>query len=573
MGTIKTLFTTFIIFSFFCTVNAQTTNYPHLRNNGQTKQLIVDGSPILLLCGELGNSSSSTPAYTDMVLAKCKQLGLNSVIAGICWDQFEPSEGSFDYTNIDGLISSAEKYGLKLVVIWFGSYKNGLSSYTPIWVKTEQKRFPRVIGPSMEALISGQDSISYYKNILSPFFEATWKADAKAFAALMHHIKMIDKHHTVVMIQVENEAGTYGVDIDRQPVAKALFNSPVPGELIRYLKQHQSNMVPTLKEAWSKSGNKENANWTETFGEQAIDAFMSWHFAKFIEHVAAAGKAEYNIPMYCNAWLLQPKHKGKQGRYPTGGPIHTMLDIYNAAAPSIDLLSPDIYSPDFKQYCIAYKHAGNTLFIPECRLDEALTAKASWVFGDRAAIGFAPFGIERLSENSPIVEGYKVLKELMPFITKYQGTDRLKAVYKQEAPKHKGINVGEWDFDAGELTLEDKGYTQVTFGQYIFNVEFNGKQDGCFAMFIQLSNDEFIVTGNNVRITFLNVDKQKVSELLYAEQGNYAKGRWVTRRHLNGDETAHGVAVSFPTSNDTFALENRQDIVKLRLYSYQSVVK
>lgn len=555
--------------------SAQPSNKPHLKNNGNATQLVVDGKPMLLLCGELGNSSSSSISYAAESLAKCKQLGLNSAIASISWEQFEPQEGKYDYSLIDGLIKEAEKNNLKLVVIWFASYKNGLSSFAPAWVRRDQQRFPRMIGPSIEGLTGGADQASYYKNILSPFFEASWKADAKAFAQMMKHIKETDTHHTVVMMQVENEAGAYGVDIDRQPVARKLFNSAVPQELLKYLHTHEADLTPAMAKAWKARQTKAGANWKETFGTVAIDAFMAWHFARYLEQVTAAGKKAYDIPMYYNAWLKQPKHEGMPGRYPSGGPIHSMLDIYRAASPSIDLLCPDIYHPEFKRYCLAYAHKGNTLFIPECRPGEDMAAKATWVVGERAGIGFAPFGVERIQEGTSLTECYRVLSQLMPYVTAAQGTKKIRTVFKQVIPKIKGVNVGEWDFDAGELEKEDAGSIKVSMGNWVFDVSYTNqlKGEAAFAMFIQLSDDEFIVTGRNVRMNFECKDNAKTAELIDAEQGEFEGGKWTVRRRLNGDETAHGVAVSFPTSIDVFRPETQQDIVKLKLYSYKRVAQ
>lgn len=557
-----------LLFSF--TLNGQSVNRPHLKNNGKVTQLIVNGKPTLLLSGELGNSSSSVVEYADLGFEKCKKLGLNSVIASVSWEQFEPIEGQYNYDEIDGLIRNAEKHGLKLVIIWFASYKNGLSSFAPEWVKKDQKRFPKVIGPSIDGLMGGEDTSLYYKSILSPFFEETWKADAKAFAMLMKRIKQVDKNQTVVMMQVENEAGTYGVALDQQPKAKDLFNGPVPKKLVQYLKNHEKDLVPAMTKAWGTNGKKMDGNWDEVFGSLAIDAFMAWHFAYFMEQVTAAGKAEYDIPMFYNAWLKQPKHEGMHGRYPTGGPIHTVLDVYRAASPNVDLLCPDIYHPEFKQYCVAYDHPGNPLFVPECRIDEAMAAKAYWVVAEKKGIGFAPFGIERVSEESSLVEGYQILEQLMPLILERQGTDKMRGLYKQVTPKRKGVNVGEWDFDAGELEAEDKGFINVEFGNWIFDISFAEqiKGEASFGLILQLSDDEFIITGKNLRIQHRHKNESFKVDQVYAQQGEFVDGKWKIRRWLNGDETAHGVVVSFPTSIDAFLPENRQDIVKIKLYAY-----
>ncbi|MBL4559342.1 MAG: DUF5597 domain-containing protein, partial [Labilibaculum sp.] len=502
---------------FSITLNGQSKKRPHLKNNGNATQLIIEGEPSLLLCGELGNSSSTTLEYLDLAFEKCKKLGLNSVLATISWDQFEPVEGQFNYNEIDGLIKNAEKHDLKLVIIWFAAWKNGYSSYAPEWVKKDRVRFPRVIGTSMERLMGGKDTSIYNKNTLSPFFEETWKADAKAFAKLMKRIKQIDENQTVVMVQVENEVGTYGVALDQQPKALKLFNGPVPKQLTQYLKKHVADLVPAMTKAWNTNGNKMEGSWDEVFGTMAIDAFMAWHFAGFLEQVTVAGKAEYDIPMFYNAWLKQPKHDNMQGRYPTGGPIHTVLDVYRAASPSVDLLSPDIYHPAFKQYCEAYDHPGNVLFIPECRIDEAMVGKAYWTIAEKDGIGFAPFGIERVSEESSLVEGYRILDQLMPLITERQGTDKLMGIYRQVSPSKRKVDVGMWDFDAGDLEMEDKSYTKASIGEWIFNVQFMRmfKDEPAFGLILQLSDDEFIITGKNLRFEFAHKDKSLRVEQVY----------------------------------------------------------
>lgn len=563
-----TLIIMVLLISF--TSSGQLTKRPYLKTNEHSTQLVVNGEPTLLLSGEIGNSSSSVLEYAELAFEKCKRLGLNSVLATIAWEHFEPSEGIFNYKEIDGLIKCAEKYDLKLIIIWFGAYKNGQSSYAPEWVKKDMERFPRVLGPSMTRLLGGEDPAIYNKNILSPFFEETWKADALAFAKLMERIKQVDKKQTVVMIQVENEVGTYGVAIDEQPKALDLFNGKVPIELTQYLEKHVNDLVPAMAKAWSENGKKVDGKWGEVFGDMAVDAFMAWHFASFLERLTSEGKKIYNIPMFYNAWLKQPKHQNMHGRYPTGGPIHTVLDIYRAASPSVDLLSPDIYHPEFKQYCQAYDHPGNTLFIPECRLDEATIAKAYWIIAEKNGIGFSPFGIERISEESSLVEGYKILNQLMPLILERQGTEKLRGVYKQEEPKRRGVNVGEWDFDAGELEKGDKIYTSIEMGDWVFNINYNKRLEGqsAFGLIMQLSEDEFIITGKNLSVTHEHKNKSLRADQVYVQQGEFIEGQWKVRRWLNGDETAHGITLSLPTSQDIFLPSDRQDIVKIKLYAY-----
>ena len=541
-----------------------------VKKNG-TLQLQVNGESLLLLAGELGNSTSSTLSYAELAFEKCKRLGLNSVLVTVAWEQFEPKEGEFNFREIDGLIDLAEKKDLKLIVIWFGAFKNGFSSYAPEWVKTDLERFPRVLAPASRRDFSDPDSVLFNKNTLSPFFEETWKADANAFASLMKRIREKDKEQTVIMVQVENEVGTYGVVLDQQEKAKELYTSEVPGRLLQYLEHNYANLVPTMRKAFDERGHFHQGTWEEVFGELSIDAFMAWHFASFLEKLTAAGKKEYDIPMYYNAWLKKPDEDVKTGSYPTGGPIHTVLDIYKAASPSVDMLCPDIYHPAFKQYCLAYNLPGNPLFVPECRIDEAMVAKAYWVIGEMHGMGFAPFGIERVEQESSLVEGYRVLNQLMPLISERQGTDKLSVAYRQKSPTKRKVDVGEWEFDVGELEMEDSGVAEISMGEWIFKIGFTSqiKNEAAFAMIMEIDENEFLITGRNVRINEVrNLDGDSEAGFIFAKQGDFVDGVWETRRWLNGDETAHGIVLSLPTSIDVFAPENRQDIVRFKLFKY-----
>ena len=135
--------------------SAQQKRLPHLRKQGAATQLIVDDKPFLVLAGELGNSSSSNQEYMRPIWPRLKSLNLNTVLIPVYWEIIEPTEGKFDFTLVDGLIQDARKHNLRLVPLWFASWKNSMSCYAPAWVKTNQQRFPRSeekTGAGMEIL-------------------------------------------------------------------------------------------------------------------------------------------------------------------------------------------------------------------------------------------------------------------------------------------------------------------------------------------------------------------------------------------------------------------------------------
>ena len=175
---------------------SQSNTLPHLVSRGTAKQLIVHDNPFLVLGGELGNSSASSLDYMRPVWEKLTTMHLNTVLIPVYWELMEPEEGKFDFALIDSLLNSSRDHHLKVVLLWFGLWKNNMSCYAPSWVKTNQSRFPRA-----------QDQSGKGLEILSAFSKNNLDVDIKAFTALMKHIRATDKSHTVIMMQVENEIG------------------------------------------------------------------------------------------------------------------------------------------------------------------------------------------------------------------------------------------------------------------------------------------------------------------------------------------------------------------------------
>ena len=170
---------------------------PHLNKQGKTTQLIVDDKPFLILGGELGNSTFTSMEYMEPVWPKLKTMNMNTVLAPVYWELIEPVEGKFDFELLDKLVKEARNNNLKIVFLWFCSWKNSMSSHAPSCVKKNQARFPRI-----------KDDKGISHEILTPFSENNLEADLKAYQALLKHLKESDGNdHTVIMIQTENEIG------------------------------------------------------------------------------------------------------------------------------------------------------------------------------------------------------------------------------------------------------------------------------------------------------------------------------------------------------------------------------
>ncbi|MCB0853340.1 MAG: beta-galactosidase, partial [Bacteroidetes bacterium] len=324
---------------------------PHLRPKGNTTQLIVDGKPFIILGGELGNSTATTVENMKPVWPKLTAMNLNTVLIPVFWELVEEQEGVFEFGLYEELILEARRNGMKIIFLWFGSWKNSMSSHAPGWVKLNQNKYPRV-----------KDDQGVSQEILSSFSKNVLEADKKAFVKFMEFIRDFDgEEHTVIMVQVENEIGMLPTARDFQALAEMAFQSNVPVELTKYLKKNRESLVPEFKEIWEKNGTRTGGNWEHIFGKGLYtdEIFMAWYYAQFANELTKAGKAVYPLPMFVNAALNRPNTP--PGKYPSAGPLPHIMDVWKAGAPDIDFLSPDFYNPDFQHWCDLYTRQNDPL--------------------------------------------------------------------------------------------------------------------------------------------------------------------------------------------------------------------
>lgn len=527
---------------------------PHLRRQAGATQLIVDGAPFLIRGGELSNSHGE-PAYLQPFWTKMKGLNLNTVIAPVYWDQIEPAEGKFDFATVDGLLGDARANGMKLVLLWFGSWKNSMSCYTPGWVKTDHTRFPRA-----------RDSIGRPLEILSPFSAANAEADAKAFASVMRHLREVDsQHHTVVLVQVENEIGMIPEARDRLAAANAAFAARVPAELLSYLSEHRAALAPELRQRWEAAGARTDGNWTEVFGTGVAteEIFMAWFFARYVQEVAQAGRAEYPVPLYVNAALIRPGYL--PGQYPSAGPLPHLIDVWRAGAPVIDFISPDIYFPNFTEWADRYARSGNPLFVPEALRSTDSAVNNLYAFGARGAIGFAPFGIESISEPAAglLAASNDTIAQLTPLILAHQGKTTLTALLPPAAEQRQPHAV---EFGSVVLGVTYERLASPGLADGVINEAGDRPASRALlpagAIVIQTGADEFVFAGIGVTVTFEpSPGGDAQVGILSCEEGRYANGQWQHIRWLNGDQTHQGRHLRLEPGKFT--------VQRIRLYRYR----
>ena len=542
---------------------------PHLQKQGTATQLIVDGKPFLAVTGEMGNNTATSLENMQPIWSKLVAGNLNCVLAAVHWAQLEPIEGQYEFALVDGLIQEARRNNLKLVFLWFGSWKNGLSSYVPYWVKKDYKRFPRI-------QIKGGKSIE----LLSTLGDATRDADARAYRALMRHIKEVDgQRHTVLMVQVENEVGVLRDSRDRSAPANRAFAGAVPRELMTYLQQHKDTLSPELREVWTANGSKTSGTWEEVFGPGKPDSvdmpiqtnspplsqeeyqtgwrklhwpvdeiFMAWNYARFVGKVIEEGKAEYNIPMYVNAWLQQP-NMAWPGTYPSGGPLPQVHDIWRAGAPAADVLAPDLYLQYFDEVCERFTRNGNPLFIPETSANAANVMSA---FGKYNAIGFSPFGIERsVGPDTELAAAYRVISQLAPAIVAQQGKGTITAVRLNRGDAPLNVKLGDYTLNlsyigAGRVPIAPE--PTAAGQQRPPGAAAQGPPPvQAAAILIAAGPDEFYfgAGAGGLRIGFTpNTAGPRIVGLGDVQEGKFVGGKWRVVRQLGGDDTGQGEILS-----------------------------
>lgn len=497
---------------------AQAAEFPKLVQQNGRYALMVDGQPYLVLGGQVHNSSD-WPSELPQIWESMAALHANTVEAPVYWEQFEPEEGRFDYTNVDQLIEGARAHQLHVVLLWFGTWKNGNNHYVPVWVKTDARRFPRVIRPDGTPI-----------DVMSPLGKNTLEADKTAFVALMQHLKQIDlEQHTVLMVQVENESGNIGSVRDNSPEANRLIAGQVPPDMLA-------------------AAQKQAGAWRDVFGADADELFQLYYQAKYINAIAAAGKAVFPIPCYINVWIDYPAAQLPQRQvelpgiaYPSGGAVQKVVGLWRKLAPSIDMIGPDIYTDDsqfYRETLAAYHRADNPLWVPETGRSDNFGKFFFYAIGD-GAIGFSPFGVDRTGWNilgdepwSAHARNFALVGPIDREVARLEFEGKLKTAVEEPGEVTRELDFGEW-----------KATVAFGFPQPDGRRPPGTKNAHAAAVVAQMGPDEFLVTGVDASVIFHLPGKLPWihSQILTAEQGVYENGTWKPIRIWNGDETDRGL--------------------------------
>ena len=531
--------------------------------------LLVDGKPFIMLAGEVHNSDSSSPAYMEQIWKIAEELGMNSLLLPVTWEMVEPVEGEFHFEVLDQLIDQAREHGMKIGLLWFGSFKNAECMYAPEWVKRDLERFHRgqiVKGKNKAGRrVSPTLPVTIPYTTISYLSENAMQADARAFGKMMQHVREYDEAYgTVITVQVENETGLLGNAREVSDEADAAFAGEVPREFASYMRSHTEYMEEDVRAAVEAGAEK--GSWSEVFGAVAEEIFSAYHVASFVEYVAKAGKDAYDLPMAVNCWL--DKAADTPGDYPSGGPVARVHEVWDYCAPSIDVYCPDIYVPYFNKVCDRFVKSGtNPLYIPEAATHSYAAPRMVYTVGHYHAMCYSPFGFDDIGKPFSAAQGYlfgmdvtdpalktpqnfeeyaalgKILREAMPLLAERYGTTDLQAVCaEREAEKKKSLGLPEDMNPTERMLAEAAAATKMIFGDLGVSAGFGGmmrpRNDGALLVCRTKENEVYMI-GEQCDIQLFSSDSEKTNlDILRLEEGTFENGVFVPGRRFNGDETA-----------------------------------
>ncbi len=184
-----------------------------VRSSAGKVYLEVDGKPFPLFGAQIRvdvfkNVDKLTDAQIEPYFRKAKELNVNCVQVPITWKGMEPAQGEYDFSWMDMILSYANKYDLKVELLWFSTNMIG-DSYTwfiPAYAMTD-------LGARLKR--KGTYDYDYEHNLYGYCFNAVFddtvllKNETAAVTALFNHIRVWDEknggRHPVITCQLHNE--------------------------------------------------------------------------------------------------------------------------------------------------------------------------------------------------------------------------------------------------------------------------------------------------------------------------------------------------------------------------------
>ena len=459
-------------------------NFPQLKELNGRKALYVDGKPFIMLGLQWDCDGCYTKEDMDPLFEHGRKMNLNMASLLLYWREVEPEKGRYRFEMLDHRIEMARKYGMKIVLVWFASYKNACLTYAPDYIKEDHDLYKKVVAKDGELLV----------NQCCPLSENTRRRDELALIEVFRHLREVDSQdHTVILFQMENETGVLQTDRCYCDACNAKF----------------------------EAGDYRGA------GVRAEEIFSSVCIAEYCDSLTKAVKEIYPLPVYINAWLESSWQNSVAGfGYPSGGPVAAMLPVFFKTLKHVDFVAPDLYQysyKDFHFFCDAYTTKDNPLFLAECATGAGARTERNvfYAIGEYSAIGFDPWSISRCCPGfmaTPLVslangrwsdeayelqKSYKMISDAMYPIAMAQNTENLKVFVQEEG-------------DSG---------TKLSFGKIDAIVQFSHPLNAARGLVVRLGGDTFLCVGHGAIIHF-SADGGRKIPIVAAENGKYDGDKW-----------------------------------------------
>lgn len=521
-----------------------------------------NGAPFFPLGLQCCNSSAFHASEMKDFWNSVKFTGVNTVEIPVYWETFEPDQNVFCYEFIDECLRQAELHDVKVIFLWFGSWKNGTSKYVPLWIKEKPEKYKRVV--TYEGIVT---------NILSPYCKDNLEADKKAFLELVRYIEQYNrKKYRVIGIQIENEPGMMmRGDRDYGLKADELFQKEVPDRIKTIIFNHELGEVT---ETWKTNGTQKHGNWTSLFGKKAGEYFSVFGIASYIQELAAEAKQITNLPLIVNVWTDNVGWDEPGIDYPAGGPVSKVLGLWKLLAPDIDVIGLDNYKLDREGYiqdCQNYSKYENPLFLPESHAwDEANSRTMFWAVGKYKAKGLFLFGPEAMYSDTgeikpcsiEVMKSIKALVSVQSVLSRFIDSDQI------------------WSIVQEEKMTEQRVYLEDAYIRIFFEFERTDYHHGYFdtkhgkgrGLLLRADKNTYYAVGEGINISIRQdstalYSRQRMDKYIgykKVEEGYFDKqGKWVCIRQRNGDESDYGIWITSDIGAVKIELEEAENDGKI----------